>query len=49
VAGLPVLDRFFLHAHRIGFQSPSTGDWIEVESPLAPELEGVLTCLRESV
>jgi 23S rRNA pseudouridine1911/1915/1917 synthase len=48
VAGLPALDRFFLHAHRIGFQSPSTGNWIEVESPLAPELEGVLACLRES-
>jgi 23S rRNA pseudouridine1911/1915/1917 synthase len=49
VAGLPVLDRFFLHAHRIGFQSPSTGNRIEVESPLAPELESVLSRLRESV
>ena len=44
--GLPVLDRFFLHAHRIGFQSPSTGNWIEVESPLTPELEDVLSRLR---
>jgi 23S rRNA pseudouridine1911/1915/1917 synthase len=48
VPGLPVLDRFFLHAHRIGFQSPSTGDWIEVESPLTPELEDVLSRLREA-
>jgi len=48
VAGLPVLDRFFLHAHRIGFRSPSTGDWIQVETPLAPELEGVLACLRSA-
>ena len=48
VPGLPVLDRFFLHAHRIGFQSPSTGEWIEVESPLTPELEDVLTRLRET-
>lgn len=49
VEGLPVLNRFFLHAHRIGFRSPSTGNWIEVESPLAPELAAILARLNESV
>lgn len=32
------LGRFFLHAHRLRFQSPSTGEWITIESPLPPEL-----------
>ncbi len=31
-------DRFFLHAHRISFTSPSTGARITVESPLPAEL-----------
>ena len=34
-----VLERQFLHAHRIAFTSPSTGKRVAVESPLAPELE----------
>jgi 23S rRNA pseudouridine1911/1915/1917 synthase len=34
----PNLDRFFLHAHRLAFHSPSTGRRIEVVSPLPPEL-----------
>jgi 23S rRNA pseudouridine1911/1915/1917 synthase len=32
------LDRYFLHAHRITFTSPSSGDRITVEAPLPPEL-----------
>jgi 23S rRNA pseudouridine1911/1915/1917 synthase len=32
------LGRFFLHAHRIEFHQPMTGEAIVVESPLAPEL-----------
>jgi 23S rRNA pseudouridine1911/1915/1917 synthase len=32
------IDRFFLHAWRIGFTSPSTGQRVEVEAPLPPEL-----------
>lgn len=32
------LDRYFLHAHRIQFAHPSTGDPIQIESELAPEL-----------
>lgn len=31
-------NRYFLHAHRLGFRSPATGDRVVVESPLAPEL-----------
>ena len=37
-AAQPELGRFFLHAHRIEFRQPSTGEPIVVESPLAPEL-----------
>jgi 23S rRNA pseudouridine1911/1915/1917 synthase len=35
---MPALDRFFLHAARLRFQSPSTGLPITIESPLPPEL-----------
>lgn len=39
VSGMPPLDRFFLHATRLRFRSPSKGTPIEVHSPLAKELE----------
>ena len=39
VPGRPPLDRYFLHAHRIRFHSPSTGRLITVEAPLPGELE----------
>jgi 23S rRNA pseudouridine1911/1915/1917 synthase len=39
VAGRPPLERFFLHAHRIRFEQPSTGVPVTVESPLPAELE----------
>ena len=39
VEGMPALGRYFLHAHRIRFRLPSTGESLEVVSPLAPELE----------
>jgi len=42
------LGRFFLHAHRLQFRSPSTGEIIRVESPLAPELASVLEKLRSA-
>jgi 23S rRNA pseudouridine1911/1915/1917 synthase len=38
VEGMPPLERFFLHAHRIRFRQPSSGEEIAVESPLAKEL-----------
>jgi 23S rRNA-/tRNA-specific pseudouridylate synthase len=37
--------RFFLHAHRIAFHQPATGEAIEVVSPLAPDLEAWLESL----
>ena len=48
VYGAPAapLNRFFLHAHRLAFDSPSTGQRITIESPLAPELETLLESLR---
>ncbi len=48
IPGVPTLDRFFLHAHRLQFRSPSTGERIRVESPLTPELLELLATLRTS-
>ena len=42
IPGLPLLDRLFLHAHRLSFNSPSTGELITIESPLPPELSAFL-------
>ena len=39
VEGRPPLGRFFLHARRIRFHQPTTGEEIAVESPLPAELE----------
>jgi len=39
----PTLPRYFLHAHRITFHQPSTGEPITVESPLPPDLEAWVT------
>lgn len=41
------LHRLFLHAHRIVLHHEPRGDDLEVVAPLAPELEAVLTRLRE--
>ena len=38
VEGLPALGRYFLHAHRIRFRLPSTGEEVTVVSPLPREL-----------
>ncbi|MFL6416270.1 MAG: RluA family pseudouridine synthase [Bryobacteraceae bacterium] len=46
VPGLPPVGRFFLHAHRLRFTSPSTGEPITVESPLPEDLANVLASLR---
>src|SRR5713226_9527970 len=35
---LPLLERNFLHAARIGFSHPSTGAWVEVRAPLPRDL-----------
>jgi len=38
----PHLSRQFLHASRLGFHLPSTGEYVEFESPLPPDLEQAL-------
>ena len=42
---LPTLPRNFLHAARIRFRHPRTGDVVEVRAPLPPELEEFLSRL----
>ncbi len=44
----PELGRQFLHAWRLAFIHPVTGENVEVESPLPPELEAVLERLDRS-
>jgi 23S rRNA pseudouridine1911/1915/1917 synthase len=46
IEGLPPLNRYFLHAHRIGFDSPATGERVMVEAPMPLELEAFLAALR---
>jgi 23S rRNA pseudouridine1911/1915/1917 synthase len=38
----PQLRRQFLHAHRLSFQHPLTGEEVDVESPLPDELQAAL-------
>jgi 23S rRNA pseudouridine1911/1915/1917 synthase len=45
VEGHAPLGRYFLHARRIRFRQPSTGEEIVLESPLPAELEGWLAGL----
>lgn len=44
--GLAPLDRYFLHAQRIRFRQPSSGEEITVEAPLPVELRECLEKLR---
>ena len=41
----PALGRQFLHAARLAFPHPFTGERIDVESPLPPDLEAFLDAL----
>ena len=40
------LERQFLHAHRLGFRHPLTGEEIDIESPLPQDLEAALEQAR---
>lgn len=40
------LGRVFLHSHRLSFHHPGSGESLEFEAPLPPELEDVLRQLR---
>ena len=42
------LERLFLHAWRLVFAKPATGDLVRVEAPLPAELETVLARLRDA-
>jgi 23S rRNA pseudouridine1911/1915/1917 synthase len=46
IEGMPKLDRYFLHAHRISFNSPTTGARVTVEAPLPEVLAEWLGQLR---
>jgi 23S rRNA pseudouridine1911/1915/1917 synthase len=41
------LDRQFLHAEKLGFTHPKTGEWVKFESPMPDELAGLLASLEE--
>jgi len=45
VYGAPSAQRLFLHAWRIGFLSPATGEKVAVEAPLPPVLQAWLARL----
>ena len=47
VEGVPPLGRYFLHAHRIRFRQPSSGEEVTVVSPLPGELEDWMAGLGE--
>jgi 23S rRNA pseudouridine1911/1915/1917 synthase len=49
VEGMPPLGRYFLHAHRIRFRLPGTGEPIVIESPLPAGLESWLALLGPTV
>ena len=40
------LSRQWLHAHRLGFTHPRTGQWVEFESPYPDDLQHALDVLR---
>jgi len=46
-AGMPKPERYYLHAHRIVFQQPRTGEPVEVISPLRPDMETWMEILRQ--
>jgi 23S rRNA pseudouridine1911/1915/1917 synthase len=41
------LERQWLHAARLGFEHPATGDWVEFSSPLPADLQHALDLLQE--
>jgi 23S rRNA pseudouridine1911/1915/1917 synthase len=43
------LNRHFLHAEKLGFKHPATGEFVKFESSLPPELEDLLTQINADV
>jgi 23S rRNA pseudouridine1911/1915/1917 synthase len=48
-ARIRALNRQFLHAEKLGFKHPQSGEFVKFESPLAPELEDLLTQINADV
>jgi 23S rRNA pseudouridine1911/1915/1917 synthase len=46
---VPLLERNFLHAARIGFSHPSTGAWVEVHAPLPRDLRVYFDQITDSL
>jgi 23S rRNA pseudouridine1911/1915/1917 synthase len=46
-ANASLWNRYFLHAHRLGFRSPATGERVSVESPLPPDLAEWIASLAQ--
>lgn len=42
----PLIARQALHAHRLRFLHPRTGQWLEAEAPLPPDIRATLDALR---
>lgn len=42
----PLLERQALHAHRLSFSHPTTGDRMQFEAPIPPDIERTLAALR---
>jgi len=41
------LDRQWLHAVRLGFEHPTSGEWVEFESPYPADLQHALDVIRD--
>jgi 23S rRNA pseudouridine1911/1915/1917 synthase len=46
ISGMPALHRVFLHAASLRFRTPTSGQVIRVEAPLAPELQQWLETMK---
>src|ERR1700687_1639970 len=46
---VPLLERNFLHAARIGFSHPSSGAWVEVPAPLPRDLRAYFEQITDSL
>ncbi len=47
--GAPPVSRTLLHARRLAFEHPASGETIEYEAPLAPDMAAFLACLEEQL
>lgn len=47
-SAVAALGRQFLHAERLGFHHPGTGEWMSFTAPLPEELEALLSVLSEN-